>query len=447
MQTRRQFIAGAALGAGALASRAWGAPQSRAVFGVDFGRIAGRTDAGDLGFCCSTYGPTPIDLPLQAEAERRLDTRLVRVPLTIKNGSVDSGADGKAAGFNMGRLVDWYRENGFSVYATLGGRTNDLDYRAGDATLVARRLGFERIEYGSINEPNNHGMKVEGVVEVARQTLADLRRVDARARLWGPEWAWFAPADLKRFAKEMGEGLAGVSFHHYAMGVESLSTAKAMAMTPDWGREVAQVRADLRELGLPERVGVTELNLSWRYTDGTAPDGKNRRFYSAPETAWVASTCGHILRNGGRALVYGSQNGAMGVWNQNPNPETDEIKRPQSSPLPAHWGLAAWTGAHLWPHFSDRFWEVSAPNDEREVEVFAVANERRGANLVLINKGDQARTVEVAMRGQVPGRRLQIWASDPQKPFDAPCSRPSVSLRDGWRIDLPPFSIAVAVIS
>lgn len=44
------------------------------------------------------------------------------------------------------------------------------------------------------------------------------------------------------------------------------------------------MRSDLRALGLPERVAITELNFSWRFQDGTPPERQNERFYSAVNT-------------------------------------------------------------------------------------------------------------------------------------------------------------------
>lgn len=412
---------------------------------VDFGRAVASVSPYHVGTGSTTYGATPITSDAQAAVEAQLDARCVRLPVGVRNGRVTSSAGGGPTDLDVPRLVNWYREHDTRVLAVLGGRTNDIDIAPGDAAQIARALGFDGVEYSNVNEPNNQKLTLDDTLLLARRSLSELRALRPNAQLWGPEWTWYDRGALKTFAQSMGDGLAGVCYHHYAMGVDSVPTPKALASTLDWGRETREVLADLRELGLPPRASVTEFNLSWRYADGTPPNLKNERFFSSVNTVFVASVLGHALSSGASALVYGTQNGALGVTTDT-SPEVARFGFAPSSPMPAYWGVAAWTGAKLWPHLRDALFQVEMLNANAEIELFACNNEANGYNLVAINKSEAPQTLRARLQNLAPGEH-DLWQSDSTRPFEAPRqTQTQKPYTDTLSLSLPPMSVSVSVL-
>ena len=433
---------------------------------MDLGRAVQVTTPHAIGVGVSTYGANVLDSPDQRAAERRLDARHVRLPVGWRNDRVTSSASGADPAVDVRALADLYRSWGYRVLAVIGGRTNDVDVMPGDAERIVRALGNDMIDYSSPNEPDNSpGGSLATAIDSAAMIHAEGSRVFPEFRLWGPAWTTYDRAVCREFAAAMGpQRMGGVDYHHYAMGERSLSTAATLSMTPEWGREVDEVRTELRSLGLPERVNVDEYNLSWRADDGTREaDGGfvspasgelvNGRFFTAVNTVFVASVAGHIMRAGGVAMPYATQNRALGVTVQNEydgdtgdHPGSGGTQRPESSPMPAFWGMAAWTGASVWPHMKDTFYEVSGPAD-RDVEVFAVNNEAGGHNLVVINKAESARKeLALSVRGQ-RDRPFDLYRSDAGEPYEEPGKVQSDRTRSGRiSLTLPASTVSILVL-
>lgn len=415
---------------------------------VDFGSVLMTTDPFAIGIGSSTYGATPLSSGAQNDVERRLDARYVRVPVGIRDGQVASSAYGSGLR-NVVPLVNTYRSWGFRVLAVIGGRTNDFDVQPGDATRIITALGLDGIDYSAPNEPNNMGLSVWSEIEVARMIVSEGRAIDPNFRLLGPVWSYYDRNEIGTFARHMGSSLGGVDYHHYGMGHVSLSTADVLARTPDRGREVAEMRGDLGAAGLSRTVVVDEVNLSWRYDDGTPTSdggdgsGRNNRFFTAINTVFVASVCGHVLQEGGRCLPYATQNGPLGMTVEAGQANPDH--RPDSSPMPGYWGIAAWTGAGLWPHMKDTFYRTSSPDPS--VEVFAVSNEAGGANLVVINKSEwNGKQVSVGLTGAAAGS-FRLYQSNPRAQYDAPALTGSGGFTDSIDIWAPAMTVSVAVLS
>lgn len=426
---------------GTRASRAQAAVLTSAT--VDLGSVVQRTDPFAVGVVSSTYGATPLSSPVQAAAEEKLDARYVRVPVGFRSGRVTTSAAGAGTSLDVPALVRWYRSKGFRVIAVIGGRTNDVDVQPGDATRIIQALGTDGVVYSTPNEPTNQGWNLDQQVRAAQMIVAEGRAVVPGFTLWGPTWSYYARSTFKDFAQRMGSSLGGVDYHHYAMGEKSLSTAAAFAATHDYGREVADVRADLRALGLPERVSVDELNYSWRFNDGTGSSGENTRFFTAVNTVWMASALGHVLTNGGSGAVYATQNGPLGVTVQ---AGSRDQGRPGGSPMPAYWGIAAWTGAKTFPHFKDSVYAVTAQSTPT-VETFAVNNEAGGVNLVLVNKSETAAvTHRVALAGT--SGTFTAYQNDSTKPYDAPGVVARDIRYDGLvTLTLPATTVTTVVLS
>ena len=407
----------AALALGGCTEPASAATSTTTAAVVDLAATVRTIDPYAVGVVSSTYGANPLSSTAQAAAEERLDARYIRIPVGYRNGRVTSSAAGGPTTLDVPALVRWYRSKGFKVIAVIGGRTNDVDVQPGDATRIVQALGTDGVVYSTPNEPTNQGWTLTRQLQAADMIEAEGRAVAPGFTLWGPTWAYYDRTTMKTYAQHMGTaGFGGVDYHHYAMGSTSISTAQAMSETPKYGQEVRDVRSDLAGLGLPQRVSVDELNFSWRYHDGTAPNGDNTRFFTAVNTVWTASALGHVLTNGGSGAVYATQNGPLGVTVQ---AGANDQGRPASSPMPSYWGIGAWTGAKTFPHFKDKVLSVTGATNP-SVETFAVNNEAGGYDIVLVNKSESVDADHVLTVKGLASGTYDAYQSTPSAPYDAP---------------------------
>lgn len=410
---------------------------------VDLGRVVQRTDPFAIGFGSSTYGSTPLSSTGQSSAEQRLDARSVRLPVGFRNGRVTSSAAGTSGTLDMPALVQHYRDWGYRVLVVIGGRTTDTDVQPGDATRIIRALGVgPNLDYSAPNEPNNRGQTVQEQLTTARMITREGKALDPEFRLWGPVWTHFDRTAIRTFASGMGADLGGIDYHHYAMGSDSMTTAEAMRDTPRWGQEIRDVRTDLAAMGSSAQVNVDELNFSWRYQDGTP--GGNNRFFTAVNTVWMTSVLGHILEAGGRGMPYASQNGPLGMTVEAGGVNPDG--RAPSSPMPAYWGIASWTGATLWPHYKDTLYD--ATSSDPNSELFAVNNEAGGYNIIAINKSESDdKRLNLNLRNVASGT-YTAYQTDPAAPYDQPAQvqRGDYSTAAPETMTLPRMSVTVIVV-
>ena len=410
---------------------------------VDFGAVVQRTDPSALGFGSSTYGATPLSSTVQNDAERRLDARSVRLPVGFRNGKVTTSAAGTSGSLDVPALVQRYRSWGYRVLVVIGGRTNDTDIAAGDATQIIRALGVRPdIDYSAPNEPNNRGQSIQDQIANARMIVREGKAIDPAFKIWGPVWTHYDRNTMKTFAAGMGADLGGIDYHHYAMGSTSASTADALRDTVQYGQGITEVKADLAGLGLNKPVNIDELNFSWRYQDGTP--GGNNRFFTAVNTVWMTSALGHILKAGGRGMPYASQNGPLGIMVEGGNLNPDN--RPASSPMPAYWGIAAWTGGQVWPHYKDTVY--NATSSDPTGEVFAVNNEAGGYNVIAINKSEaDSKRLSLALRN-LPNGSFTAYQSNPAAPYDQPVriAEGAYSSAAATALTLPRMSVTVVVV-
>lgn len=410
---------------------------------VDFGAVVQRTDPSALGFGSSTYGSTPLSSTAQNDAERRLDARSVRLPVGFRNGKVTTSAAGTSGSLDVPALVQRYRSWGYRILVVIGGRTNDTDIAAGDATQIIRALGVRPdIDYSAPNEPNNRGQSIQDQIANARMIVREGRAIDPTFKIWGPVWTHYDRNTMKTFAAGMGADLGGIDYHHYAMGSTSASTADALRDTPQYGQGIREVKQDLAGLGLNRPVNIDELNFSWRYQDGTP--GGNNRFFTAVNTVWMTSALGHILKAGGRGMPYASQNGPLGIMVEAGNLNPDN--RPASSPMPAYWGIAAWTGGKVWPHYKDTVYNTTSSDPTGEV--FAVNNEAGGYNVIAINKSEgDSKRLSLALRN-LPSGSYTAYQSNPAAPYDQPVriAEGAYSSAAATALTLPRMSVTVVVV-
>jgi len=411
---------------------------------VDLSSVVRTVEPSALGFGSSTYGANPLDSTAQAFAEQQLDARYVRLPVGWRNGRVTSSAAGGPTDLDIPALTRLYTSWGYRVLVVIGGRTNDFDVQPGDAANIIRAIGTgANIDYSAPNEPGNQHKTVHDEIRVARMIVAEGKAITPGFRVWGPVWSYYDRAALRTFAAALGQDLAGIDYHHYAMGGTSLTTAQALSETPRYGTEIREIRADLKSVGLGDRpINVDELNFSWRYKDGTP--GGNNRFFTTVTTVWVASTLGHILTAGGRGLVYASQNGPLGVMVEAGQVNPDN--RSASSPMPAYWGIAAFTGNHKWPHYKDAVLKTS--DSDPLIEAFATNNEAGGYTVVLVNKSERAdKAVSVSLDGAGPGT-YTAYQTRSTNPYDPPAKMGTGAYKTGASVrgNLPKMSVTIVVL-
>lgn len=401
------------------------------------------TSENAVGLGISTYGANALGSTAQRDAEKALDARYVRIPVGYRDGRVTTSAAGAGTTLDVAALVKQYQSWGYRVIAVIGGRTNDFDVQAGDTTRIIQSLGTKGIDYTSPNEPGNLGKSITDSISMSKIIVAEGKAIDPNFKLGGPVWAWPSIGDVVTYGKAIGAANLGVSdWHHYAMGTNSISTEQAMAETAQYAANVNEARTRLRAEGLPDRVVIDEMNFSWRYADGTAPIGNNDRFYTAVNTVWTASALGQVLKAGGSGLIYSSQNGPLGVMVESGNRDGG---RAGSSPMPAYWGITAWTGADLFPHMTDTLYATAS--SDPKVETYAVSNEAGGTNVVLVNKSE-TRTVEHTVDLNGFAGSATLWQTDPAQPFDAPKKLSQGAVVAGTAVvNLPPMSVSVVVLT
>ena len=414
---------------------------------INFAVAVMTTDPSWLGAGSSTYGASPHNNPTQAAVEQRLDARYMRIPVRWNGTSVVSSAGGGGYNDILG-LVNLYRSWGFRCLVVIAGRTNDFDgYVAGDATQIVNVLGTNMIDYSVSNEPDNVGKNEAQILAQSIQIYDDIQVAAPGTKVWGPVLASFKRTQQRDWAEDMGiSRFAGIDYHHYAMGGTYETTANALAVTSSWGTEITQTKADLAALGLPQIVNCDEINFSWRYNDGTPPDGNNFRFFTAVNTVFLASAIGHNLRAGGRIMPYALQNGPLGLITE-PGHAVNPDGRPPSTPMPGYWGVAAWTGEQRFSHYNNAFYSVQMTDNPATTEVFAVNNEDGGYNIILINKSEiDARDVQVNLAGVTAGT-YDAYQTVTANPYDQPVQIITASAyTDELIVDLPAMTVTTVVL-
>jgi len=381
------------------------------VLTVDLGAPTQQTDVYALGVCSSGYGRTPVASPEQAAAERQLDARFWRLPVRLSGDGtqvINSAAGG--GGHNVKPILDLYRSWGHRALIVCAGRGADDwgTYQDGDYGRIRAILGTDQVEFTGPNEIGLRGQDIGAYNARVQQMVAETGQP-----IGGPVWTHYDRGTLRAFMDALpADKVSTVDWHNYAMGAGVIPPEQALAATPDWGRQVREVKADMDARGIQGQPTIDELNYSWRFNTG--------EFFTAVNVVWMASALGHILANGGRGMPYATQNGALGVTVEKPPGAENPDNRPLSSPMPAFWGIAAWTGAQLFPHYKDQFYRATSPDPL--VEVFAVSNEAGGVNVLVINKHAAAKTVSLPGYGSAPR-----WTTDPAKPYDPPAQVPGAA--------------------
>lgn len=440
------------------------------------------------GVCSSTYGRRPSTSPEQAAAERALDARFWRLPVRWDDaGFIASSALGNSP-FSIEADIAMYASWGHRMVLVIAGRGGDFGtWQAGDAAKIVQRLidlghDLDLFDFSGPNEPGIDGSVADAdktpakVLERNQIVHAEVASVLPGRKLWGPVHFMYNRPELNFHQSGMGSDLAGTNYHHYAMGGsgESQTTAWAFDHTATYEAEVLQLAADAAGYGVETAVNVDEFNWAVKPNyDVQGDDGyifpgdgqvREARLFRAENTIYIASVMGRILRAGGRGMVYATQNKSLGVMVENDYdgdtanlPEADGVQRPNSSPMPAYWGVAVWTGGAVpnlsggpqprsFPHMARRFFTVTT--DDPLTEVYAVDNEEGGYNLVVINKrADTPRTVRLNLTGVPAGWEWERHRTRKTNPYDGFVKEGPYALAGDYiDLALDPCTVSVVVL-
>jgi hypothetical protein len=452
--TRRQaLIIGAAtvlpvsIAATALLTRRTGTPAVRVT--VDLGKVVGAADPTFAGIALSTFGRPPTD-PVQGLAERTVDARYMRIPVRWTGTAIVSSATGAQNAPVEPSIQTYYSRPGVRMLLVIAGRDDDwAGYQPDDAAAIVRRLRFlgmselSRFDFSGPNEPDRLGVSMTQVADRCAQIADELRAAGTDGRVWGPVWS-NAADDFGPFIRRVGPArLAGLDWHFYpgGRGQDEFSVRQVLDRVAGYGAIVDRVLGQLADGGAAPAVNVDELNWSWQM--GNAP-----ALFTAANTVMVALAFGTILSRGGRCLVYATQNGELSVMADsygNPN------GRPQSSPMPAYWGLAAFTGANLpgepalFPHYRGTFFATDS--NHPDIRVFAVDNEGNGLNFLVINISEFAdHPVDLSIAGS-SGLMYRIFQTRRSDPYNPPVAlRPDTPLTGTLEVDCPALTVTVVVL-
>lgn len=369
---------------------------------------------------------------------------MYRVPLQWNGGNIISGAGWGPTDVSGDQWIDAIKALGAEPAIVVAGSSNN-NFTPDDAAALVRHFNpANRVTYWVIgNEPNNEGTSVADYCALFNATVDKMKAVDPTIKVAGPAWSYYNANDLQAFLACAGDKVDVIDYHHYAMGGSYLDNATALAQTPGWEDEVAQIRGMIAAT-VPARaaqidVQVGEYHWSWRTDDGYPGWNGDDRFYQGVVTVWGASVAGHIMRAGGRGHQYSDQNGALGLTFER-NSEAAHFGRQVTDPMPIYHGLRMFSGGDLFRGFGDT--AVSASTSLAGVEVFA---SRHGENVVMINKDASITQVAVIQPGGSASTLVDVWQTDANAPFQPPALKATLSVAGNVTYVLPPYSVTTFV--
>jgi hypothetical protein len=421
---------------------------------VNFGRSIGLVNPYAFSGTISTYGEGGGYVAHSAKQRRALEElapALWRLPLKLVGGRWVSAAAGVPPQIPGDWWVQAIEVFGDPQIVIEGSTAAPNDFSPAEAAAAVHHfqtLGFRGVHYYVLgNEPDSQGMSMAEYCGRFNAAAIAMKAVDPQAQIAGPAWGKFDPDALRSFLKCAGANVDIVDWHHYAMGKGSLLTsAEALAQTPVYGRQVAEVKHLIREV-VPGRaqqiqVQIGELNWSWTTADGYHGWHGDDRFYQSVLTVWAASVLGHIAAAGGIAHQYADQNGALGLTFEKAA-EAAHYHRTVSDPMPFYFGQLMFAGGQYFRHFGSTM--VLSRSRQPDVEVFASAHPR---NVVLINKNPSAQhDLRVKLEGVRSGTAAE-WQTDPARPFAPPKHEPALQIEDGLlSVTVPPYSVTTLIIN
>ena len=198
-----------------------------------------------------------------------------------------------------------------------------------------------------------------------------------------------------------------------------------------------------RAAGVP--VVLSEYNFTYRVDDGR-PDlvddtgaPADGRPISAAATVYVAATILNVLRGNGWALQFGDLVGPLGLYIRNDGADTIHVTgglhryphgRRFGDRYPAYFGVGMWTGMGLMPRWGRQLVHSTLVGGQATGMQVLACNSQR--SLMLINRDETAtRNLRIAVSGVDSGTTIQVWATNPLAPWDAPTRQPDLAVCDG----------------
>ena len=441
------------------------APTNFVSLSVDVSNKKATVQPWYVGYGCSLLGGGGNDALNSAAmraAETKLDARFTRFPVAVRGTAgtsnyITGGARGGDESINVAALANVYRAMGYRMLVVMDGPVTDTGLRVGDATLIATggltnsqfnslsasakatllaggtngsgitALGTQSITYTPPNEDAQVSQTLSIQYAQAFQESQELLALDSTARMAGPCSADINGAlsggAISNYATYMGGGrLSCIDGHAYAMGETYDSFQSAMAFAVTYENAMSQAKSQMAPAGLNLPI-LSEFNYSWTdhpSSTGTAgqPGGtRMNEFYQAENTLYIASSIGHVLNQGGAPMAFANLNNALGIWCQPGDPNSGQA---DFTPMPAHWGIAAFTGAHTFSHYNNAVYATTTGSTD--IEVFCLNNEAGGYNIVLINKSTSTDHQFICTLNGLPGTvgGYDAYQTVRTNPFSAP---------------------------
>ena len=367
-----------------------------------------------LSSTVSTYGkPITTETVLRNNYAKIAKGSLIRIPFQWNNGNPCSSAGGGPKNISADDWVNAIKQMGASLQIVIGG-TNDNNFSATDAANLVKKYHPDSIVMG--NEFDNGGMSLSDYInKVFKPAAQAVRSADPNVKIAGAAWASYKSGEIKTFIDSCKGLFDIIDWHNYGTGQNAPGDDQLMGYTPTYESQVNSVRTMLTNAGQNNVViQIGELNLAWQFNDGYK-GGSETRFFTAYNTAWIASSIGHILIAGGRELVYSNQNGPLGFFVE---PGNQDQGKPSGTPTPAGYGMEMFTGdssqADKFPTFGNAIMKASSDN-ANAVEAYAGS----GGNIVVINKSGGSQSAALTIKGASDGSKT-TWSSDVGSPYSPP---------------------------
>lgn len=315
----------------------------------------------------------------------------------------------------------------------IGGQTNNNDITPEDAVNMVRYFknrGLSVKNWIVGNEPSMNGLTIQEYCQMFNQVSDAMKEVDPSIKIGGPAWAYYDLNALRSFIKLSGSRADIIDYHHYEMGEFFLSDEEALLQTLNYENEINEIRSMIRtELpGAENRIEIQVGEYHWSHRRDNGYPGWNGddRFFKPVTTVWAASVAGLIAKAGGRGCQYADLNGPLGLTFENSD-EATHFGRSVNDPMPIYYGLFMFTGGNLFRHFGKEF--VVASTTIENMEIYASTSK----NIVLINKdSSNAKKIHLKMRGLRNRRRVDIWQTERQNPFNPPTNKGTQIIRNGY---------------
>jgi hypothetical protein len=301
------------------------------------------------------------------------------------------------------------------------------------------------VKYWSIgNEPTLYTNEGKGTYDTPqfneewRKIALAMKAVDPSIALIGPELHQYSadpaktPKDsagrdwMTEFLKANGDLVDVVSFHRYPFPKSTNASTDISDLrqdTPEWTAMIRALHGLIRETtGRDLPVAITEF--STHYNKAVGGDATPDSHYAA---IWLADLLGRFITEDVQIANQWmlTSSGDMGAWGL--------IGRGELRPT--------YYTYQLYKMFGNR--RVLSSSDNPEVTVYAAKNQAGALTVMLINLGDNAKSLPLTVAGVPAPFTAQVWLLDPAHKAE---QQPDLALTQNSLIDLPGQSVTLLVI-